>query len=114
MRDDLHVRHGRARPGHPRLDRGEDVDARDKPGHDVDFRHTYFRHRFHRGALRLPPSLREQGVSLELRTDRRATIFMFVMAGPVPAIHVLTAAKTWMPGTSPGMTWRGSGLTHRA
>ena len=29
-----------------------------------------------------------------------------VMAGLVPAIHVFTAAslKTWMPGTSPGMT----------
>jgi hypothetical protein len=27
-----------------------------------------------------------------------------VMAGLVPAIHVLLAAKTWMPGTSPGMT----------
>jgi hypothetical protein len=28
-----------------------------------------------------------------------------VMAGLVPAIHVfLTAAKTWMPGTRPGMT----------
>jgi hypothetical protein len=27
------------------------------------------------------------------------------MAGLVPAIHVfLYAAKTWMPGTSPGMT----------
>jgi hypothetical protein len=29
------------------------------------------------------------------------------MAGLVPAIHVLAAiaaAKTWMPGTSPGMT----------
>ena len=27
------------------------------------------------------------------------------MAGLVPAIHVfLTEAKTWMPGTSPGMT----------
>jgi hypothetical protein len=29
------------------------------------------------------------------------------MAGPVPAIHVFLAAtslKTWMPGTSPGMT----------
>jgi hypothetical protein len=23
----------------------------------------------------------------------------FVMAGLVPAIHVLAAAKTWMPGT---------------
>jgi len=27
-----------------------------------------------------------------------------VMAGLVPAIHVLCAAKTWMPGTRPGMT----------
>ena len=26
------------------------------------------------------------------------------MAGLVPAIHVLPAAKTWMPGTRPGMT----------
>jgi hypothetical protein len=34
----------------------------------------------------------------------RATTFKFVMAGLVPAIHVLVAAKTWMPGTSPGMT----------
>jgi hypothetical protein len=28
-----------------------------------------------------------------------------VMAGLVPAIHAfVTARKTWMPGTSPGMT----------
>jgi len=26
------------------------------------------------------------------------------MAGHVPAIHVLDAEKTWMPGTRPGMT----------
>jgi hypothetical protein len=26
------------------------------------------------------------------------------MAGLVPAIHAFWAAKTWMPGTSPGMT----------
>jgi len=29
------------------------------------------------------------------------------MAGPVPAIHVFlrrNTVKTWMPGTSPGMT----------
>jgi hypothetical protein len=26
------------------------------------------------------------------------------MAGPVPAIHVFCCAKTWMPGTRPGMT----------
>ena len=30
-----------------------------------------------------------------------------VMAGLVPAIHVFAVArKTWMPGTSPGMTVR--------
>jgi len=30
------------------------------------------------------------------------------MAGLVPAIHALLMAKTWMPGTRPGMTaeWR--------
>ncbi|TFV79046.1 hypothetical protein E4K64_07710 [Bradyrhizobium frederickii] len=27
-----------------------------------------------------------------------------VMAGLVPAIHALQARRTWMPGTSPGMT----------
>jgi hypothetical protein len=27
-----------------------------------------------------------------------------VMAGLVPAIHVLLSIKTWMPGTGPGMT----------
>jgi hypothetical protein len=27
-----------------------------------------------------------------------------VMAVLVPAIHALFAAKTWMPGTRPGMT----------
>jgi hypothetical protein len=31
-------------------------------------------------------------------------IHLFVMAGLVPAIHALAAVKTWMPGTSPGMT----------
>ena len=37
----------------------------------------------------------------------KAKIFSeFVMAGLVSAIHVFlfAAAKTWMPGTSPGMT----------
>jgi hypothetical protein len=29
------------------------------------------------------------------------------MAGLVPAIHVFCAAKTWMPGTRPGMTKTG-------
>ena len=35
-----------------------------------------------------------------------ASTLTFVMAGLVPAIHVfsLPNAKTWMPGTSPGMT----------
>jgi len=28
----------------------------------------------------------------------------FVMAGLVPAIHAFLFAKTWMPGTRPGMT----------
>jgi hypothetical protein len=35
------------------------------------------------------------------------TLFLFVMAGLVPAIHVFSyaiAAKTWMAGTSPAMT----------
>ena len=37
------------------------------------------------------------------------TAVFVVMAGLVPAIHVLLAAsKTWMPGTSPGMTGRRS------
>jgi hypothetical protein len=32
-----------------------------------------------------------------------------VMAGLVPATHVLRAAeKTWMPGTGPGMTTGGA------
>jgi hypothetical protein len=34
-------------------------------------------------------------------------VYMFVMAGLVPAIHVFFcryAVKTWMPGTRPGMT----------
>jgi hypothetical protein len=30
--------------------------------------------------------------------------FELVMAGPDPAIHAFLAAKTWMPGTRPGMT----------
>jgi hypothetical protein len=28
------------------------------------------------------------------------------MAGLVPAIHVLTGAKTWIPATSAGMTMK--------
>ena len=36
------------------------------------------------------------------------TAWFFVMAGLVPAIHVLPQCeKTWMPGTRPGMTARG-------
>ena len=40
-------------------------------------------------------------------SNRLKMIRFFVMAGLVPAIHVflgLSAAKTWMPGTRPGMT----------
>jgi hypothetical protein len=35
-------------------------------------------------------------------------LHLSVMAGLVPAIHVLFVGslKTWMPGTSPGMTRR--------
>jgi hypothetical protein len=33
--------------------------------------------------------------------------FLSVMAGLVPAIHVFLAAKAWMPGIEPGMTWSG-------
>jgi len=37
--------------------------------------------------------------------DPAAPQLTFVMAGLVPAIHVLAKArKTWMPGSSPGMT----------
>jgi hypothetical protein len=32
----------------------------------------------------------------------------FVMAGLDPAIHALTKERTWMPGTSPGMTVEGA------
>src|SRR6185436_671234 len=39
----------------------------------------------------------------------RSTEIAFVMAGLVPAIHVLLGKgrKAWMPGTRPGMTLRG-------
>src|SRR5262245_35857440 len=37
-----------------------------------------------------------------------------VMAGLVPAIHVLLATrKTWMPATGAGMTWRGGVVSHK-
>jgi hypothetical protein len=41
-----------------------------------------------------------------MRTDMAADFQLFVMAGLDPAIHVFAAValKTWMPGTSPGMT----------
>src|SRR3954463_5431502 len=43
----LSTRHGRVYPGHPRLCRAKDVDARDKPGHDAlentRFHRAYFR-----------------------------------------------------------------------
>jgi hypothetical protein len=31
-------------------------------------------------------------------------VYRNVMAGLVPAIHVLEARKAWMPGIKPGMT----------
>ena len=39
-------------------------------------------------------------------------LYVVVMAGLVPAIHVFLAlmAKTWMPGTRPGMTRLVAGL----
>jgi len=43
--------------------------------------------------------------SVEVRVDEIDSATCSVMAGLVPAIHVLAAeAKTWMPGSSPGMT----------
>jgi len=39
----------------------------------------------------------------------RQVAFLFVMAGLVPAIHVLRTVgqkQTWMPGIKPGMTCR--------
>jgi hypothetical protein len=36
----------------------------------------------------------------------------FVMAGLVPAIHVLLQRrKAWMPGIKPGMTWKGESVS---
>jgi hypothetical protein len=42
------------------------------------------------------------------------TAYRFVMAGLVPAIHALLSRnrKTWMPGTSPGMTAENSAQTN--
>jgi hypothetical protein len=36
--------------------------------------------------------------------DHRRDERWFVMAGLVPAIYAFFVAKTWMPGTRPGMT----------
>jgi TRAP-type C4-dicarboxylate transport system permease small subunit len=35
------------------------------------------------------------------------------MAGLVPAIHAFHENKTWMPGTRPGMTWRGEAMAKK-
>jgi len=35
------------------------------------------------------------------------SLIKVLMAGLVPAIYVLQWAKTWMPGTRPGMTIEG-------
>jgi len=37
-----------------------------------------------------------------------------VITGLVPAIHVLSASKTWMPGTGPGMTRTGASWQNKA
>jgi hypothetical protein len=50
---------------------------------------------------------RRRSRRLEAWGRKRSGRLIFVMAGLVPAIHVLLAdsiRKTWMPGTRPGMT----------
>ena len=37
------------------------------------------------------------------------SLVIFVMAGLVPAIHVVVSALAWMPGAGPGMTQRVAG-----
>jgi len=65
---------------------------------------------------RFPTSIEQDVHALAARRslDRKSRSFhyaymnqFFVMAGLVPAIHVVLAVpkkKTWMPGTRPGMT----------
>jgi hypothetical protein len=61
-------------------------------------------------AIKTAPKLTIQGGTTEvlrgiIARPRAALILTCrVMAGPVQAIHVLGAEKTWMPGTSPCMT----------
>jgi hypothetical protein len=38
----------------------------------------------------------------------KTLLHSLVMAGLVPATHVLAADKTWMPGAGPGMTSGGA------
>jgi hypothetical protein len=47
---------------------------------------------------------RASGVALKQILCVTSSLPKSVMAGLVPAIHVLNGAKTWIPGTSPGMT----------
>jgi hypothetical protein len=55
-----------------------------------------------------PEAINDQVISM----PDRFTVFTFVMAGLRPGhprLSCLTAVKTWMPGTRPGMTnsgWR--------
>jgi hypothetical protein len=55
--------------------------------------------------------MRESGREHHFRASRHA--LEFVMAGPVPAIHVLKAQKTWMAGINPAMTKKMRGSIHR-
>jgi antitoxin CptB len=50
--------------------------------------------------LRNSDASRRENVEICLKSELQMKI---VMVGPVPAIHVFLAAKTWMPETSPGM-----------
>src|SRR4051794_8797266 len=65
------------------------------------------------------PRLSSAPLRKELRAALRPgneTVPKFVMAGLVPAIHVLQCLKkqkTWMPGTNPGMTTAGGGSMKR-
>ena len=101
------IRHGRARPGHPRVFAvaTKNVDARipgtspGKCGHDEV--------RDGGAGKRAPP----HGAASDAPTNS------FVMAGLVPAIHeffVPQEQRTWMPATRAGMTNYGAGVGENA
>src|SRR5437773_9860533 len=62
------------------------------------------RRRIRRSRTRCIWRCRRRDFSTRTTTERSRTELSIVMAGPVPAIHVTRARKTWMPGTRPGMT----------